>query len=334
MALSEKLQSIVQCFVPAHVQGGAWGLYCDGDMMFGAAGSTTQSGSDPVTPDTWFDLASLTKVIGTLPAILVASQHCRLALDDHVGQWLPDVSVSVGSQTIRALLTHMAGLPAEFEMISPSHPQTPTDIWDWVRTLTITAPTDHAVYSDIGYFLLGLISEKVWGKPFLQAVREEALSGLQVEIKERVDPMTSSVAATRYCPLRQRIIHGEAQNKVVALWGRAAGHAGLFSTTRSVLQYGIWWLSRLNQSPFGEAVQPVVPGRGLGWMLAGCPQLPNAPWPRDTFGHTGFTGTSLVVIPSRQLVSVLLTNRTHPRVDNAWIRPLREQFYATVLANA
>ena len=334
MELAMKLKSIVQRFVPEHIYGAAWGIYRSGEMTLGSAGWTTQSGLDPITPDTWFDLASLTKVIGTLPAILVASQHRRLALNNPIGHWMPELSVSVQRQTIRALLSHTAGLPSGFEVIGPSYLPTPAAIWERVRTLTVTDSKHQAVYSDIGYFLLGLIVERVWGKPLVRVVQEDVLPAPPICLKERVDPLTASVAATRYCPTRQRIIQGEAQNRVVAVWGQALGHAGLFSTARSVLQYGIWWLSQLNQSPFEEAVQPVVAGRGLGWMLAGCPQLPNVPWPPDAFGHTGFTGTSLVAIPGRQLVAVLLTNRTHPNMDNPWIRPMREEFYAAVLADS
>ncbi len=332
MELAQILGSIVRRFVPSRIYGAAWAIYEAGHIQIDAVGFTTYSGREGVTPDTWFDLASLTKVVGTLPAILVASQNHRLTLDDSAGQWLPELSQSVGNQTIRALLSHTAGLPPGFEDVVPPSVRTPDGIWRHIRDLSVAEGEHEALYSDIGYFLLGQIIERVWEKPFVRVV-QEILAGVCVEVQERIDSQALSVAATRYCPERQHIIQGEPQNRVVAIWGRAAGHAGLFSTAPGILHYGLWWLSLWDHLPFQEAVQRVVPGRGLGWMLPGCPELPRVPWPSDAFGHTGFTGTSLVVIPSRRLVAVLLTNRTHPRMDNPWIRPLREEFYSALLAN-
>lgn len=325
------IDRVVRRFIPLHITGGAWGIYHRGTIQVGTAGFTMQSGGDIVTPDTWFDLASLTKVVGTLPAILLGVQLNLFTLDDELGRWIPDTSPSLGRARIRSMLSHTAGLPPDFGEIGQLSLLSHGALWDGVRKISTHPSPEQGVYSDVGFFLLGCVIESVWARSYLRVIQDVVLQGLPVKVLERVNPAVSSVAATRYCPVRQRVLHGEPQNMAVWKWGRAAGHAGLFATVRSVLHYGVWWLSQLKDPYYASTVDPIVPGRGLGWMLAGCPQLPSVDWPMDAFGHTGFTGTSIVVIPSREMVGVLLTNRTHSGMDNHWIRPLREEFYATLL---
>lgn len=326
------IERIVRRFIPLHVTGGAWGVYHRGAIQVGAAGLTMQTGGEVVTPDTWFDLASLTKVVGTLPAILLGAKRNLFTLGDVLGRWMPDASSSLGRTSIRSVLSHTAGLPPDFGEVGQLSTLSADGLWDCVRKIATQPRPDQAVYSDVGYFLLGRVIESVWERAYLSVIQDVVLQGLSIEVRETVNPSVSSVAATRYCPVRERVLHGEAQNMAVWKWGRAAGHAGLFATVRSVLQYGVWWLSMLKDPCYSSAREPIVPGRGLGWMLAGCPQLPDVDWPPDAFGHTGFTGTSIVVIPSREMVGVLLTNRTHSGMNNPWIRPLREEFYSALIA--
>lgn len=330
--LDDCLTQVVKKFVPRYICGAVWGVFYADECWYGACGTTSRDSQLPMNRKTWFDLASLTKVIGTLPVILMATKRKLLSLDDTLSKFIPHLSGEIGSVTPRQLLSHTAGLPADFGPIEREDFLDANQLWDRISHLSpVRSSSPIAIYSDVGYFLLGILIETIAKDSFGHIVQHEISEPLGIPLLEHVDPFQESVAATRYCPVRQRIVRGEPQNLVSWIWKRACGHAGLFGTVDSVLNYGRWWLTRLNDPLFAETIHPVVPGRGLGWMLAGCDQLPLVEWPVDTFGHTGFTGTSLIIMPKKRIVGVLLTNRTHPFPNNPWIRQLRIAFYQTLL---
>ncbi|SMB79827.1 serine hydrolase domain-containing protein [Deinococcus hopiensis] len=282
----------------------------------------------PLTEDTFWDLASLTKPLFTAREVLRASEEGLIDLDDTLGTHLPDLAwmqeTGLKSRTLRQVLTHSAGLPAW------------APLYTWGDAALIRArvlqepwhltPPGEVVYSDLGYVLLGLLLERVRG----QALRDFTLPpGLTFT------PDPSHSAATERCPWRARVLRGETHDENGFALGGASGHAGLFGTLAAVLDQAQallrgGWLSPAAQA---AAVRLHVPGRTLafvapqpGWSGGGLCS-PNA------FGHTGFTGTGFWVDPERGLAWALLTNRVHPsRHTSTDIQALRRAVGNTLLA--
>ncbi len=302
---------------------------------------------DPSAPGarTVYDLASLTKVVALTPLVLDAVAAGRLDLDEPVVRRVPEFTgPGKDAVTLRHLLTHSSGLPAW----RPLHREAP----DRASALALvfatpldTVPGTRERYSDLGLILAGVLVERLEGAP-LDSLAARRLSALGLR-ETRFRPPASwrpRIPPTELDPWRGRVLRGEVHDENAARLDGVSGHAGLFGSARDLLRYGEWWLARVGRGgPGGAAAwappatgldaaarafatrQEVVPGssRAVGWdtpsdgSSAG-PLLAN--W---SFGHTGFTGTSLWVDPSRALVVVLLTNRVHPTRDNPRVGPLR-----------
>ncbi|HSE28590.1 MAG TPA: serine hydrolase domain-containing protein [Gemmatimonadales bacterium] len=302
---------------------------------------------DPSAPDagTVYDLASLTKVVALTPLVLEAVESARLDLDEPVARRVPEFSgPGKDAVTLRHLLTHSSGLP-DWRPLYREAPDRDSALALLFATPLDTAPGTHERYSDLGLILAGILIERLDGAP-LDSLAARRLAALGLGDTRYRPPAAWSrrIAPTELDPWRGRMLRGEVHDENAARLGGVSGHAGLFGSTRDLLRYGEWWLARVGRGgPGGAAAwgpprtrldslarafsarQGVVPGssRALGWdtpsegSSAG-PRLAN--W---SFGHTGFTGTSLWVDPSRALVVVLLTNRVHPTRDNPRVGPLR-----------
>lgn len=342
-ALKDRLTGVIRSFTDTgQIPGIAYAVSIGGQVVSGCSGVTRWDESvEPVHEGTWFDLASLTKVVVTLPLCLELVGQNRWTWETRVSEVIHEASPRLGQVTVQQLLSHTSGLPSDLFL-----PENLPDNRDTLRERVLSSkPVDllgRSAYSDVGMFLLGLMIERVRQEPLMSLAQRVLFGPLNVEFRDRVNPQLDSVAATRYCPVRNRVLQGEPQNLATHRWGSLTGHAGLFGQAEGVLQYGRAWLQDGRLLPWPEtvtraALQPQRDHRGYGWMLAGCSQFaPLVPWPSDTFGHTGFTGTALAVIPSRDMVCVLLSNRTHRGsfTESApTIQRLRELFFATVLSN-
>lgn len=288
----------------------------------------------PVRPDTVYDLASLTKLV-TATTVVVLAERGVLGLDDVATRYLPDF-VGTGV-TLRQLLTHTSGLPAE----STAWRDEPDPAARRAAVLAhplVAAPGTTFRYSCVGYLVLGLVVEQVAG-PLDLVVRQEVtaplgLAGLGYRpLNHGVDP--DRIAATETGPGRARgLVHDESS----ASWGGAAGNAGLFGTAADLLGLGRALLDRLAGRSSPLALSPTAAramvtdqapgtgagfGAGLGWRIDDPDFLGPLVGRGRTYGHTGFTGTSLLVDEDRDLVAVLLTNRVHP--SRAWseLQPFR-----------
>lgn len=301
---------------------------------------------DPSAPDarTVYDLASLTKVVALTPLVLDAVAAGRLDLDEPVARRVPEFTgPGKAAVTLRHLLTHASGLPA-WRPLYREAPNRDSALALVFATPLDTLPGTRERYSDLGLILAGVLVERVEGAP-LDSLAARRLSGLGLR-ETRFRPPASwrtRIPPTELDPWRGRVLRGEVHDENAARLDGVSGHAGLFGSARDLLRYGEWWLARVGRGgPGGAAAwapatgldavarafatrQEVVPGssRAVGWdtpsdgSSAG-PLLAN--W---SFGHTGFTGTSIWVDPSRALVVVLLTNRVHPTRDNPRVGPLR-----------
>jgi CubicO group peptidase (beta-lactamase class C family) len=284
----------------------------------------TEADGAAVTPDTWYDLASLTKVLCTVPLVLDAVASGRLDPEAPLRDVLPEIAwlqerPSLGEATVLQLATHTSGLPA-WQPLYTLGLDRPTLFARLLHTPLERAP-GQIVYSDLGFILLGHILERVLATSLdLLAQRLFARAGLDGSLAFR-PPAGAPIAPTENDPWRLRVLRGEVHDENAAVLGGVAGHAGLFGTLRGVCGYARALLAcRLHSGSVLEFVSreharaepPERERRGFGWVLM------HPGWSGGDFmsprsiGHTGFTGTGVWIDLERGRYSVLLTNRVHP----------------------
>jgi CubicO group peptidase (beta-lactamase class C family) len=325
-------------------QSGAWS-YID------AAAGNRAEGSDPVTADTIYDLASLTK-----PWVATAALRLHQAgvfnLGERVDDLIPEAKwLPVGARTWEEVLSHRAGFDAwvPFYETLPKEPGTEAarawilaellSHWDKSRVGT-------SVYSDLGYILAGVAMSRASGKALNGIVEERVAADLGVSdtvffgASGEDEAWKARCAPTGWSPWRERILVGEVHDDNCAALGGVAGHAGMFGVAHSVARFGAAcvgaWHGRrgaLEEELIRHATA-VRPGgtHRLGWDgKANEGSAAGSSIDADAFGHLGFTGTSLWCDPRRQLVMVLLTNRVAISDDNAAIRAFRPEFHDAVI---
>lgn len=314
----------------------------DPGRVFAHGRTAAGDGGHPVTADTVYDLASLTKVVATTPAVLRLVDEGALTLDDPVQRHLPGFTGAGKSEvTVRQLLSHSSGLPPhrDFWLL----PCSPAERLAAVAREPLEHPPGKVVrYSDLGFILLGEIVAAVTGQPLDQAVRALVLDPLGLtETGYRPSAEWSArCAATEAPPVGGEPKVGVVHDDNAEGLGGLAGHAGLFGTAPDLARYlRLGWLAP--QSPVlsaairQEALRCQTTGldgvRGLGWTLRGDTwDHTRDPWPGSAAGHTGFTGTSVAFDPVSGAWVVLLTNAVHlgrgPRT-----RELRRAVHAAVV---
>ena len=277
----------------------------------------TEPARIPMQRETWFDLASLTKVLFTTPAILDLVAEGRIGLDDPVSTAIPDLrqydpAAPERRLTFRQCLAHQTHLPAVEPLYT--YGQDPATLHAFI--LQRIWPAGPPVYSDINFILLGIAIERLNGRP----LRDHALPpGLSF----RPDPERS--AATERCTWRGRVMRGEVHDENAFALGGAAGHAGLFGTIDGVLDAAQGMLA--GRTPgLARMRARQSPTRTLGWEARHEGWSGGDACADDTIGHTGFTGTGLWIDFTRGIAWALLTNRVHPtRHRETGIAALRRQ---------
>ncbi|HLQ37444.1 MAG TPA: serine hydrolase domain-containing protein, partial [Planctomycetota bacterium] len=294
-----------------------------------------------VTPATVFDLASLTKVCATLPTVLALVAQQRLALDDPLQKWLPEFTGAGKEQlTLRQLLLHRSGLPASVPFYRTLQGKDAI-VAAAAHADLVAAPPGAVVYSDLGFLLLAAVVERCCGRPFDAVARRETFTALGMRGARFVAADTEPIdaAPTEDDPARGGVVQGRVHDENAAAMGGVAGHAGLFGTADDVLRIGLCFLGG------GRSVLPRPLVAAATTPQAGCPErtralgfeLPRAGgWAgtivdAGTFGHTGFTGTSLWCDAQNDLCVVLLTNRVHPSRVNDKITAVRRALHDLVL---
>ena len=283
--------------------------------------------------DTWFDLASLTKVLATVPAVLRLCEAGRIDLDDPICRTIPDINqydpqAPIRSLSLRSLLSHASGLPA----VEPIY------TWgndpDTLRALILQRPWPlaAAVYSDINYMLLGLVVERLCGSAFPSLPAPPGcVLGPGPEQRQ-----TQTFAATEACQWRGRVLCGETHDENAWALGGAAGHAGLFGPVDAVLDQALAHLQGTVMSPaaLAELRRPHSETRALGWERRAPGWSGGSLCSPSTLGHTGFTGVGLWIDFERGAAWTLLTNRVHPtRHRETGIMDLRRAVGNLVAAN-
>ena len=301
----------------------------------------------PMTPETIFDLASLTKPIATATALVLLVDEGAVALDDPVCKFLPAFAErDKGSLTLRHLLTHSSGLRpwrAFHEVLLEKERKTgerlvgtlearETVIDRIVRSGLVHEPGAAAVYGDLDFIVLGAVVEAVARQPLDDFCSERIFCPLAmndtffvrlVEGRSGLpEPQRRRVAATENCPWRGRIVWGEVHDPNASIMGGVAGHAGLFSTADDVMTFAQTvldvWHDRSDALP-GETLRsflrrqdlPAASEWALGWDTPTEDSSSGRHFSKNSVGHLGFTGTSLWIDLERETIVVLLTNRLH-----------------------
>lgn len=290
--------------------------------------------------DTVFDLASLTKPFATAFSIMLLQERGLLQIDNRLGDVLPALKKSASAhKTIKQFLTHTSGLPAWY----------PTYLIREEKRLehiaNLNTGDEKAVYSCLGYLLLGKIIEKIThgslANFFLKNIAEkfslERIRFGPVMQKDTVAPtehgnihekgMASEYGNISQIRWRQNLIRGEVHDGN-AFYGfnSVAGNAGLFSNATDLAKLTQAYLTGeiVSKKTLRMMTRDHTGGaekRGLGWRMDMFPGL----LPPGSFGHTGFTGTMLVVDPQHDLIIILLANAVHPSVKLALMNPIRQE---------
>lgn len=293
--------------------------------------------AEPARIGTIYDLASLTKVVATTPAIMCLVERGLLALSDPVSAHIPEWKSDDPGQpavTLRMLLTHTSGLPPFEKYHETMPPEGAMDaiVRDIGRMPLQAAPGTRFIYSDLGFILLGEIIRRVGGAPLDEFCRAHLFGPLGMADSgfRPCGDVIARTAPTEWCsdpevPGGRAMLRGVVHDGNARLVGGVSGHAGLFSTARDLALFcrvllnggeldGVRVLSRASvEAMTGD--QPMPPGgvrRGLGWDIDSSYSTPRGDLLRGGFGHTGWTGTSIWVVPEERLYIIALTNRVHP----------------------
>jgi uncharacterized protein YbbC (DUF1343 family)/CubicO group peptidase (beta-lactamase class C family) len=302
---------------------------------------------EAMTVDTVFDCASLTKVIATTSAMMKLFEEGKYRLNDKVTDYIPEYQGGKSDITIRNLLTHFSGLRPDVDT-KPEWSGYKTGI----RLATIDKPTGppgaRFVYSDINFILLGEIVHRISGDLVSDYVRKTVFLplGMKESMFQPPASLVPRIAPTERAGKDQPPFRGIVHDPTTRFMGGIAGHAGLFSTAHDLARFaqmmlnkgeldGVRMFSPLTVEKFTTPQtppdQPIL--RGLGWDLDS-PFSGNRGelFPIGSFGHTGFTGTSIWIDPVTKSYVILLTNSVHPTQRPA-ITPLRGKI-ATIAAAA
>ncbi len=290
----------------------------------------------PLHKDTLFDVASLTKVVATLPSVLLLMQRGELSLESFLSRYFDEFSQGPKSSVrVSQLLTHTAGLVSHQPFYERA--QTPGELMAMVRAEPLARDSGTQVeYSDLGYMLLGSLVEKITGENLAEFACREIFKPLNMTRTGFLPAEDEDCAATEMVghDVKCGVVHDE--NAACA--GGIAGHAGLFAPVRDLARYLAFW-TNADKGPLGRLTREQAlinrtahlgGHRGWGWVLRGDGyDVAGDLWPASTASHTGFTGTSLVFDRPSGYWAVLLTNRVHfgRQTD---ISDLRRRFHNAV----
>lgn len=334
-AASESLKAVVLCRMDAAIEaaidehrlpGAVLFLEHNGARYHKAYGLRSfEPQKEAMTEETLFDIASLTKVIATAPSIMLLVERGQIDLSAPVKKYLPEFSGTNKSQvTIRHLLTHTSGLPSTYSGSMPYDYATAIDLA--CREPLQKSPESFFCYSDIGFILLGEIIQRVSA----ESLADFARRNIFLPLKMNATCFQPGAAARKLAAptLRSGNLsdRGEVHDHKAQRMGGIAGHAGVFSTAADLARYARMILND-GELDGARVLQPrtvrlmtstqtapaITERRGLGWDISSGFSRPRGKlFPVGSFGHTGFTGTSLWIDPTSNSFWILLSNRVYP----------------------
>jgi serine-type D-Ala-D-Ala carboxypeptidase len=335
----------------------------------------THQGGDAVDAHTLFDLASLTKPLVAAPLCMRAVPEGKLALDDPLSLFFSADLLAAEKKviTIRQLLSHSSRLPAyepfyrELIFLEPSRRQVVL-LERILRTPLLSDPQRASCYSDLGFMLLAMVLEVVYGKSidhlasqflfealglsFAGSNIDGALGFCRLRVptdptvpSERLTTIRRAFAATEDCPWRNRVLAGEVHDENAYCLGGAAGHAGLFGNAHGifgllVFLWKVYWGRITDQFWTAEVVQEFWTKQSTTanatWMLGyDTPSLQNSSagnyFSPESLGHLGFTGTSFWFDLNQEILIILLTNRVYPTRENERLKSFRPLVHNLVM---
>jgi serine-type D-Ala-D-Ala carboxypeptidase len=302
-----------------------------------------------VHAETVFDLASVTKVVATTAMAMLLFENGHLHLESPVASILPEfVSLAPPEQkaerdsvTVRMLLAHSSGLPAYVRLFETAHTRDEL-IRAAVATPLVAMPGAQGEYSDIGFIVLGEILARLAGATLDVFVQREIFNPLAMsrtcfnpppDWKSNIPPTEDDHT------FRHRVIQGEVNDENASVMGGVAGHAGFFAPATDVARFAECMLrggSPVLQPATIELftlreVSPSETSRALGWDTPSQPSSSGTHFSPRSFGHLGYTGTSLWIDPDRQLSVTLLTNRTWPDRSSQAIKQVRPSVHDAIV---
>jgi len=278
--------------------------------------------SETVNPtESIYDLASLTKVIGTTTALMILYDQGKIHLDDPVSKYVPEFSGGEKDLvTLRLLLEHRSGLPAGRDLWRIAH--TPEEAREAViQTPLAYHPDQYYEYSDLGADMLGFVVEAASGQRLDQFLTDHVWEPLGMEdtFFKPADSLRGRIAPTEVNPPRGYPLRGEVHDENAFALGGIAGHAGLFSTASDLAVFAQMMLNGgqyggtriIADSTVSLFTTRAARTRALGWDTCAGDGSCGTYLSERAYGHTGFTGTSLWIDPDRDMFVILLTNRVH-----------------------
>ncbi len=330
-----------------------------GKVLFheGVGRLTYDSHSPSVSTQTLYDLASLTKPLATVSSILLLVQEKTLDLSQSLDEVLEEAKgLPWGTVSIKDLLCHQSGLPAwrpYYQRFSGTQLADSSvrqeRIQAYVQFIIQESKEEPSpfgsVYSDLGYILLGVVVERLMKQSLGKFCQQRLFSLLHASPLFFVDPNDTrrsekaAMAPTQEDSWRGTCLQGEVDDANAWALGGMAGHAGLFGTAKSVGQVTKAWLDGYLGKPGlfdPELVRTfVTPQKGeswaLGWDTPSKPSSSGHYFSSESFGHLGFTGTSIWIDPTKELEVIVLSNRVHPDPKNDGIKSFRPRLHDVIV---
>jgi serine-type D-Ala-D-Ala carboxypeptidase len=320
----------------------------------------------PVDADTPFDVASVTKAVATTTMAMILYERGQVELDAPIFGAIPEFLADSGGGvdrrrsevTFRNLLAHSSGLPAYEKLFLEAGSR--EELLRAAFAMPLAAdPGSRAEYSDIGFIVLGAALERIAGESLDRFCQREIFGPLAMsataftpprEMRHRVPPTADErelpgqanrpgIRNQARSTFRKRVIQGEVQDENAFLLGGVAGHAGLFSTAGDLARFAQMMLDGGSPIVRPETVAlftrrestPPATSRALGWDTPSSPSQSGKHFGSRSYGHLGYTGTSLWIDPECQLSIAMLTNRTWPDCSNQAIKQVRPRFHDAIL---
>lgn len=318
----------------------AFGVYLDGGLAFGYGGCDE---------DSLFDLASLTKVLCTTTLFSILEAQSKISQEAKLCDFFPKFKSS--KVKLSHLFYHNSGFPAWLPMHEKFHNIQEIKEHSEIKTFCVEqilsswkkeAFEKEIVYSDLGFLLLGWILEAITKESLDALFQEHITIPLGLEQLQFL-PINPNTVPTENCPWRKRILRGEVHDDNCFVLGGVAGHAGLFGNALDVIKLASVWYRAIakNDNQFLDSslakqywtpIERNQTKHAFGWdCLAAKNSSAGRYFSPETRGHLGFTGTSLWIDPTQDLIVTLLTNRVHPTRENDKIKAFRPLFHDTLL---
>lgn len=292
--------------------------------------------------NTMYDIASLTKISSTLPSILLLSQANEISFSQTIHHFIPQFPHK--EITLEHCLKHSTGLPGSLPY--PQNRYSTANIWDEICALPLLTPAGQQMkYSDVGMILVGKVVEAVSGQTLAAFSKQNIYEPLKMNNTLYCPPhsIKLTIAPTEWDETTNSFLQGEVHDEVSNRLGGISGSAGLFSTVKDLSTYAGAWLypekyPLLLEESINAATRHPSMSRGLGWQMQdySTDQLAcGTKWAEGSFGHTGFTGTSLWIEPTQKVTVVFLTNAVHFGRENQIVRlrkQLHDEVYKVLLA--